>query len=213
MLPAVVIADPALSVGLPPPLTAATGMDALAHALEAYCAPGFHPMAEGVAVEAIRLVHDWLPKAVAQGDDLAARGHMLTAAAMGAVAFQKGLGAIHSVSHPLGALYDKHHGLLNAVMMPYVLAFNRPAIEDKLDRLARWLDLRRPGFDGMMDWVLELRRVIGIPHTLAELGIDDRDADRIAEMAAADPTAGGNPIPVDAPALKGLFLDALTGRL
>ncbi len=213
MLPAVVIADPALTVGLPAQLTAATGMDALAHALEAYCAPGFHPMAEGIAVEAMRLVRDWLPVAVRDGGNLEARANMLAAAAMGAVAFQKGLGAIHSVSHPLGALYDKHHGLLNAVVMPYVLAFNKPAIEDKLERLSRWLDLPAEGFDGVMAWVLELREDIGIPHTLAELGIGDEDADRIGAMAAVDPTAGGNPVPVTAAELQGIFLDALSGRL
>ena len=213
MLPAVVIADPALTVGLPASLTAATGMDALAHALEAYCAPGFHPMAEGIAVEAMRLVRDWLPVAVRDGGNLQARGNMLAAAAMGAVAFQKGLGAIHSVSHPLGALYDKHHGLLNAVVMPYVLAFNKPAIEDRLERLSRWLDLPGEGFDGVMAWVLKLREDIGIPHTLAELGIGDEDAERIGAMAAVDPTAGGNPVPVNATALQGIFLDALSGRL
>ncbi len=213
MLPSVVIADPVLTVGLPPNLTAATGMDALAHALEAYCAPGFHPMCEGIAVEAIRLVRDWLPVAVRDGGNLQARSNMLAAAAMGAVAFQKGLGAIHSVSHPLGALYDKHHGLLNAVVMPYVLAFNQDAIADKLDRLSRWLDLPEEGFDGVMAWVLELRQTVGIPHTLAELGIDDTDADRIGAMAAVDPTAGGNPRPVSAEALKEIFLDALSGRL
>ncbi len=213
MLPSVVIADPVLTVGLPPNLTAATGMDALAHALEAYCAPGFHPMCEGIAVEAIRLVRDWLPVAVRDGGNLQARSNMLAAAAMGAVAFQKGLGAIHSVSHPLGALYDKHHGLLNAVVMPYVLAFNQDAIADKLDRLSRWLDLPEEGFDGVMAWVLELRQTVGIPHTLAELGIDDTDADRIGAMAAVDPTAGGNPRPVGAESLKEIFLDALSGRL
>ena len=213
MLPAVVIADPALTVGLPPGLTAATGMDALAHALEAYCAPGFHPMSEGIAVEAMRLVRDWLPVAVRDGGNLEARSNMLAAAAMGAVAFQKGLGAIHSVSHPMGALYDKHHGLLNAVVMPYVLAFNQQAIEGRLDRLSRWLDLPDDGFDGFMAWVLELRQTIGIPHTLAELGIDDGDADRIGAMAAVDPTAGGNPRPVSAESLKEIFLDALSGRL
>ena len=213
MLPVAVIADPVLTAGLPPGLTAATGMDALAHSLEAYCAPGFHPMAEGIAVEAMRLVRRWLPAAVREGGNLEARANMMAAAAMGAVAFQKGLGAIHSVSHPLGALYDRHHGLLNAVVMPYVLAFNKPAIEDKLDRLGRWLDLPDEGFDGVMAWVLELRESIGIPHTLADLGIDDRDADTIGAMAAVDPTAGGNPVPVDAAALTGVFLDALAGRL
>ncbi len=213
MMPVAVIADPALTTSLPPPVTAATGMDALAHALEAYCAPGYHPMADGIALEAMRLVHDWLRSAVTNGADPAARANMMAAAGMGAVAFQKGLGAIHAVSHPLGALYDKHHGLLNAVIMPYVMAFNRPAIGPRLDRLGRYLGLATPGFDGVLDWVLALRRDIGIPHTLADIGIDDRDAQRIGDMAAVDPTAGGNPVPVDAAALKGLFLDALAGRL
>ncbi len=213
MLPAIVIADPALTLGLPPHLTAATGMDALAHALEAYCAPGFHPMSEGIAVEAMRLIRDWLPVAVRDGSNLEARSNLMAAAAMGAVAFQKGLGAIHSVSHPLGALYDKHHGLLNAVVMPYVLSFNQDAIADKLDRLSRWLDLPEEGFDGVMAWVLELRQAIGIPHTLAELGLDDSDADTIGAMAAVDPTADGNPRPVKAEDLKEIFLDALSGRL
>ncbi len=213
MMPVAVIADPALTTSLPPPVTAATGMDALAHALEAYCAPGYHPMADGIALEAMRLVHDWLRTAVTNGADPAARANMMAAAGMGAVAFQKGLGAIHAVSHPLGALYDKHHGLLNAVIMPYVMAFNRPAIGPRLDRLGRYLGLATPGFDGVLDWVLALRRDIGIPHTLADIGIDDRDAQRIGDMAAVDPTAGGNPVPVDSAALKGLFLDALAGRL
>ena len=170
-------------------------------------------MAEGIAVEALRLIREWLPVAVREGGNLQARSNMLAAAAMGAVAFQKGLGAIHSVSHPVGSLYDKHHGLLNGVLMPYVLAFNQSAIEHRLDRLARWLDLPDEGFDGVMSWVLELRQTIGIPHTLAEIGVDDRDADRIGAMAAVDPTAGGNPVPVDAAALKEIFLNALSGRL
>ncbi|MFQ5776272.1 MAG: iron-containing alcohol dehydrogenase, partial [Kiloniellaceae bacterium] len=198
MLPAIVISDPALTVGLPPHVTAATGMDALAHCLEAYCAPGFHPMAEGIAVEGMRLVKDWLPRAVADGTDLAARAHMLAAASMGATAFQKGLGAIHALSHPVGALYDTHHGLTNAVVMPYVLAYNRAAIEDKLTRLAAWLGLPEPSFRAVMDWVLALRRELKIPHTLKDLGVDDERLDELAQMAAEDPTAPGNPVPVGA---------------
>jgi alcohol dehydrogenase class IV len=213
MLPAVVISDPELTLGLPAHITAATGMDALAHCLEAYCAPGYHPMAEGIAVEGLRLVKDWLPKAVAGGSDIEARAHMLVAASMGATAFQKGLGAIHSLSHPVGALYDTHHGLTNAVVMPYVLQYNRAAIEGKLTRLAAWLGLPGPSFQAVMDWVLGLRRDLEIPHTLAELGVSDQRLDEMSVMAAQDPTAGGNPIPVGAAELKVMFTAAIEGRL
>ena len=213
MMPSVVISDPELTVGLPRHLTAATGIDALAHCLEAYCAPGYHPMAEGIAVEGMRLVKDWLPRACRDGTDLAARAHMLAAAAMGATAFQKGLGAIHSLSHPIGALYDTHHGLTNAVVMPYVLAFNRPAIEDRMGRLAAWLCLAEPSYRAVLDWVLELRAELDIPHTLAELGLDAARATKIAEAAAADPTAPTNPVPVGAAELEAMFMAALEGRL
>jgi alcohol dehydrogenase class IV len=213
MLPGAVISDPQLTVGLPPHITAATGMDALAHCLEAYCAPGFHPMAEGIAVEGMRLVKDWLPVAVAEGGNLAARAHMLAAASMGATAFQKGLGAIHSLSHPVGALYDTHHGLTNAVFMPYVLAYNRKAVEDRLTRLAAWLDLPNPSFDAVMAWVMGLREQLKIPHTLKDIGVGDERLDEIAEMAAVDPTAPTNPIPVGAPELKSMLLAALEGRV
>ncbi len=213
MLPGVVIADPALTTGLPPHLTAATGMDALAHNLEAYCAPTYHPMAEGIAVEGMRLVKDWLPPAVRDGANLEARAHMLAAASMGSTAFQKGLGAIHSLSHPLGALYDTHHGLTNAVVMPYVLAFNRPAIEDKMARLARWLGLADASFDGFQAWILDLRREIGIVHTLAEIGVDGARVSEVARMAVADPTAATNPVPLEAGSLESLFADCLEGHL
>jgi len=213
MLPAVVIADPGLTVGLPPHVTAATGMDALAHCLEAYCAPGYHPMAEGIAVEGMRLVKEWLPVAVKDGSNLTARAHMLAAAGMGATAFQKGLGAIHALSHPLGAIYDTHHGLTNAVVMPYVLAFNRSAIEAKLTRLAAWLGLPEPSYQAVMDWILALRREVGIPHTLAELGVGPERLDELSAAAAADPSAGGNPVPVGAPELKQMFIASIEGRL
>ena len=213
MLPATVISDPELTIGLPAHVTAATGMDALAHCLEAYCAPGYHPMAEGIAVEGMRLVKDWLPTAVKDGGNLAARANMLAAASMGATAFQKGLGAIHALSHPVGALYDTHHGLTNAVVMPYVLAFNRPAIEDKMLRLAAWLGLPDPSFAAVQDWVLGLRRSFEMPHTLKELGVGDDRFDTLAEMAAVDPTAGGNPVPLDVPLCKGLVEAAFEGRL
>ncbi len=213
MLPGIVISDPELTVGLPAHITAATGMDALAHCLEAYCAPGYHPMAEGIAVEGMRLVKEWLPKAVADGSDIEARAHMLVAASMGATAFQKGLGAIHALSHPVGALYDTHHGLTNAVVMPYVLAFNRSAIEDRLTRLAAWLDLPNPSFQSVMDWVLELRKKLEMPHTLAAMGVTGERLDQLSEMAAQDPTAGGNPIPVGVPEMKEMFVAAIEGRL
>ena len=213
MLPSIVISDPELTLGLPAPLTAATGMDALAHCLEAYCAPGYHPMAEGIAVEGLRLVKDWLPTAVADGANLEARAHMLVAATMGATAFQKGLGAIHSLSHPVGALYDTHHGLTNAVVMPYVLVFNRAAIEDRLTRLAAWLGLPDPSFQSVMDWVLGLREKFEIPHTLAAMGVTDERLDELSEMAAQDPTAGGNPIPVGKAEMKQMFVAAIEGRL
>ncbi len=213
MLPGIVISDPELTIGLPPHVTAATGMDALAHCLEAYCAPGYHPMAEGIAIEGMRLVKGALQRAVADGKDLAARADMLAAASMGATAFQKGLGAIHALSHPVGALYDTHHGLTNAVVMPYVLVFNRAAIEDKMTRLAAWLDLPDPSFQAIMDWIMALRREVGIPHTLKDIGVGDDRLDELARMAAVDPTAGGNPVPVGVPELKSLFVDAIEGRL
>jgi alcohol dehydrogenase class IV len=213
MLPAQVIMDAALTAGLPPGITAWTGMDALAHCLEAYCASGYHPLADGIALEGMRLVHDYLPVAYADGGNLEARGNMLAAAGMGATAFQKGLGAIHSLSHPVGAHYDTHHGLTNAVFMPYVLAFNRPAIETRIAAAARYLALPAQDFDGFLIWVLSLREALGIPHTLAELDVDDRDADRIAAEAEQDPSTPGNPVPVTAQELRRIFLDALSGRL
>ena len=213
MMPQVVIADPQLTVGLPPKLTAGTGMDAFIHCFEAYCAPGYHPYAEGIAVEGMRLVKENLARAVKDGRDLEARGHMLAASQMGSTAFQKGLGAIHSLSHPVGAVLDTHHGLTNAVAMPYVVKFNRAAIEDKIVRLARWLDLRNATFDGFMQWTLDLRREIGIPHTLAELGVKLEHLDKFAEMAAVDPTAGGNPIKVGVPEMRKMYEAAVAGRL
>ncbi len=213
MLPGIVLADPALLVGLPPRITAATGMDALAHNLEAYCAPAHHPIADGIALEGLRLGKEWLPGAVKDGADLVARAYTLCAAHMGAAAFQKGLGAIHSLSHPLGAVLDTHHGLTNGVFMPYVLAFNRSAIEEKMARVARYLGLPQPSFDGVMAWVLALRQDIGIPHTARELGMREEHLDRFSVMAAADPTAASNPIPIGAPELRRMYEHALEGRV
>lgn len=213
MLPVVTILDPELTVPLPARLTAGTGMDALAHCLEAYCAPSYHPMGAGIAIEGLRLVKESLAKAVKSPKDLEARGNMLSAAMMGAVSFQKGLGAIHSLSHPVGGLYNTHHGLTNGTFMPYVLAFNRPAIEDKVGYLAQVLGIAG-GFDGFMRWVLALRSEIGVPHTLKELGVPDTSkADQIAKMAIVDPTAGTNPVPLDEAGAKRIFLAAFEGRL
>lgn len=202
MMPAIAIADPELTVGLPPSLTAATGMDALSHALEAYCAPGYHPMADAIAIEGVRLVRDWLARAVRDGTDIEARGHMMSAAAMGATAFQKGLGAVHAVSHPIGALYNTHHGRTNAAAMPYVLAFNAPVIGEKMQRLANHLGLGARGqgeqaaVAAVRDWIIELRGEIGMPSTIAELGVEPGRFEEIAALAVVDPTAGSNPVPL-----------------
>jgi len=210
MMPRVVICDPELTAGMPPFITTGTGMDALAHCLEAYCAPSYHPMAEGIAVEGMRLVFENLPKAVANGNDLEARAHMMSAAAMGAAAFQKGLGAIHALSHPVGALYHTHHGMTNGVFMPYVLVFNRPAIEPKIVRLAGFLGID-DGFDGFLQAVLALRKQTGVPHDLTGLKVDDSKVETIVEMAIVDPTAGGNPIPLTKEGSRKLFEAALKG--
>jgi len=209
MLPAIVISDPELTVGLPAHITAATGMDALSHCLEALCAPGYHPMADGIAVEGIRLIAEWLPTAVEDGANLEARHHMLIAASMGATAFQKGLGAMHSLAHPIGAIYDVHHGLTNAVLMPYVLEYNRSAIEDRMARLAAYLGFENPSFTAIMDWVLALKERFDIPVGLIGLGLDDSKADEIAEKAAVDPTAPTNAIPLTVADMKTIFMNAL----
>ena len=213
MLPTVVISDPALMVGLPPALTAGTGMDALAHCIEAYCALGYHPIADGIALEGMRLVKENLELAVKDGKNIVARSHMAAAAMMGAAAFQKGLGAIHALSHPVGAVYDTHHGRTNGVFLPYVLACNRPAISDRMSAAARYLGLSKPTLDGVIEWSLELRKAIGIPHTLAELGVGTDRLDELAKMAEVDPTAGGNPRKLDIPSLRKLLDDALAGRV
>lgn len=211
MLPAQVILDPELTVGLPAHITAATGMDALSHNLEALCASYFHPLAEGIALEGIRLVKNYLPRACADGTDIEARMQMLVASCMGATAFQRGLGAMHALAHPLGALYNAHHGLLNAILMPYVLVANAGVIADTLTRTARYIELENPGFDSFLAWVLELRSSIGIPNRLSEIGIDDAEAERVGEMAAADPSAGGNPIAFTAEQYSQLFTRAVNG--
>ncbi len=213
MMPAVVVADPELTIGLPAKLTAGTGMDAFIHLLEAYCAPFHHPYADGIAIEGMRLVKENLARAVANGKNIEARAQMLAASQMGSTAFQKGLGAIHSLAHPVGAILDTHHGLTNAVAMPYVLMFNRDAIAEKITRLSRYLGLAKPGFDGFMEWSLALRREVGIPNTLAEIGVKPEHLDRFAAMAAEDPTAGGNPVKAGVPEMRRMYEAALTGRL
>ncbi len=216
MMPAIVIADPELTAGMPPFITAGTGMDALAHCLEAYCAPGYHPMADGIAVEGVRLVLENLPKAFRDGSDLIARANMMSAAAMGATAFQKGLGAIHSLSHPIGALYDTHHGMTNAVFMPYVLAFNREAIEARIERLAAYCGIEG-GFDGFAAAILKLREELKVPHTLPglikDLDMDDARKGLIADMAIVDPTAGGNPLKLTRDGALKLLEGAITGTV
>ena len=213
MLPSLVIADPELTLGLPAGITAAVGMDALAHNLEAFCSPFYHPIAQGVALEAMRLIREWLPTACRQGDNITARAHMLAAATMGAAAFQKGLGAMHALSHPCGAVLDTHHGLTNAVVMPYVLVFNRPAIEEKMTALARYLDLPAPSFKAVLEWVLDLRKEIGIPQDLAALGVTEAHIAQLASMAVVDPSVGGNPVRLTKANLTTLFRDAVRGHI
>lgn len=204
MLPAAVICDPELTVGLPRVVTVGTGMDAFAHCLEAYCAPSYHPFSQGIALEGLRLVVENLPRVVADGSDLTARGHMMSAAAMGAIAFQKGLGAIHALSHPIGALYETHHGMTNAVAIPAVLRFNRPEIEGKIDRLATYLGIEG-GFDGFYGFVLKLRADLGVPNRMRALGVGPDRIDTLAAMAIEDPTASGNPRPLTLAAARHLY--------
>jgi len=212
IMPKIAILDPELTVGLPPKLTAATGFDAFAHCLEAYCAPFYHPMAEGIALEGMRLVKDNLAKAVKKGKDIDARGNMLVASAMGATAFQKGLGSIHSLSHPFGGLYDAHHGLLNGIIMPYVLKANAKKIETKIERLAAYLGIKG-GFNGFLKFVLALRKETGIPHALKEINIDTQRLDEVARMAIKDPTHGGNPVAFTEKQYKALAWKCVTGDL
>ncbi len=212
MLPVEVICDAELTVGLPPAITAGTGLDAFIHSLEAYSAPSYHPMSEGIAVEGMRLVKQYLPRAFHDGGNIEARGHMLSAAAMGATAFQKGLGGIHALSHSAGAVYNTPHGLTNAVFMPYVLEFNRRAIEDKIERLADWLGIEG-GFAGFMDYVLFTREELGIPNKIGDIGIDDKQFDLLAEKSVVDPSAGGNPIKLEVADCQGLLEQAFMGKM
>jgi alcohol dehydrogenase class IV len=213
MMPRIVISDPELTVGLPRAVTAATGIDAFVHCFEAFCAPGFHPLADGVALEGMRLIQRYLPRACADGSDIEARAQMLAAASMGATAFQKGLGGVHAIAHPVGSWFNTHHGLTNAVILPYVITFNRVAIAEKTEIIARVLNLPARGFDGFLDWVLQMRRELGIPHSLADIGVSADKAAIIGREAAIDPSAGGNPIPVNAAQLEHIFRAAVDGKL
>ena len=204
ILPSIVICDPELTVGMPPAITAGTGMDAFAHCLEAYCSPHYHPMSQGIAIEGMRLVKEYLPRAYSDGKDIEARSHMMSAAAMGATAFMKGLGAIHALSHPIGAMYNSHHGTTNAVVMAPVLLFNRAAIEERIARLAAYLGIGG-GFDGFYEFVVELNASLGIPANLTELGVTDPDLDWLVESALKDPSVGGNPIEMTAENTRTLF--------
>ncbi|HEY2684953.1 MAG TPA: iron-containing alcohol dehydrogenase [Steroidobacteraceae bacterium] len=213
IMPRIVISDPELTVGLPRGVTAATGIDAFVHCFEAFCAPGFHPLADGVALEGMRLIHTYLPRACADGKDIEARAQMLAAASMGATAFQKGLGAVHAIAHPVGSWFNTHHGLTNAIILPYVALFNRNAIAYKTEVISRVLNLPKPGFDGFLEWTLAMRRELDIPHSLAEIGVDLKNSDVIGREAENDPSAGGNPFKVNAAQLEHVFRAAVAGKL
>lgn len=204
MLPSVVICDPELTVGMPKHITAGTGLDAFAHCVEAFSSPHYHPMSQGMALEGMRLVKDYLPRAYADGTDIEARAHMMSAAAMGATAFQKGLGAIHALSHPVGAVHHTHHGTTNAVFMPPVLQFNAPAIRERFGHVAAYLGIAG-GFDGFCAFVDQFNDSLGIPKTLTALGVTNPDLDALAEAAMRDPSTGGNPVELTEAALRGLF--------
>ena len=213
-LPSIVILDPLLTIGLPAKITAATGMDALAHNLEAYCAPGFHPMADGIALEGMRLINKWLLEAVNNGSNVEARMNMLTAASMGSTAFQKGLGAIHSLSHPVNALNNVHHGLSNAIFMPYVLTFNKDVIEDKIIKICNYLELPDRTFSGFINWVLDLRKKLNMPHKLSEVIKEEEfDLARLSKMALADPSTEGNPKPLTENDMKVMYQHSMSGTL
>ena len=212
-MPAIVILDPILTLDLPPRITAATGMDALAHNLEAFCAPGFHPMADGIALEGMRLVKNSLIEAVKNGKNINARLEMLTAASMGSTAFQKGLGAIHSLSHPVNAQFNVHHGLSNAIFMPYVLTFNRTEISEKIVSACDYLGLEK-SFDKFLQWILDLRKEFNIPHTLSEIVEKEKiDLDKLSKMACDDPSTNSNPKKLTVADMKTLYQHSITGEL
>ncbi|MCK0126820.1 iron-containing alcohol dehydrogenase [Gelidibacter sp. F2691] len=208
VLPAVVIADPELTVGMPKFITAGTGLDAFAHCVEAFSSPHYHPMSQGIALEGMRLVIDYLPRAYADGNDLEARAHMMSAAAMGATAFQKGLGAIHALSHPVGAIFNTHHGTTNAVCMPAVLEFNAAEIADRFDRAAGYLGIEG-GFKGFQRFVQDFNDSFEIPRKLSEMGVSADQMDALVEGAIKDPSCGGNPVELTRENLRQLFEDVI----
>jgi alcohol dehydrogenase class IV len=212
-MPTVVILDPKLTLDLPPRITAATGMDALAHNLEAFCAPGFHPMADGIALEGMRLVKNSLPEAVKNGQNIVARSEMLTAASMGSTAFQKGLGAIHSLSHPVNAQFNIHHGLSNAIFMPYVLTFNKKEISEKIISICDYLGLEK-SFDSFVNWIINLRKEFNIPHKISDvIDKEKMDLDELSEMAYKDPSTNGNPKKLTKLDLKTMYVHSISGVL
>ena len=213
MLPSIVILDPDLTIPLPPSLTAFTGMDALAHCLEAYSSNNFHPLSQGIALEGMKIIKDNLIIAFKDGKNLEARANMLTTSSMGSIAFQKGLGAIHSLSHPVGAIYNTHHGLTNAVFMPYVLLRNKEAIENKIIELSRYLNLLNPSFNSFLDWIIELRKSLSIPHSLKELIDDDSKFEQMSLMAFNDPSTGSNPIKLNKNDFLKLYQKSFDGIL
>ena len=212
ILPDLVILDPELTISLPAHLTAATGMDALAHCLEAYCSEVYHPMAHGIAVEGVRIIKNNLVDAFKDPENLFARSQMLVSSPMGSTAFQKGLGAIHSLSHPINAIHDLHHGLTNAIFMPYVIKFNQSVIEEKMERLSRYIELKNQSFDGFLEWILDLRKQLSIPHTLKELNVKF-DFDKLSKMALVDPSTPTNPIVLSQEDMKVLYLNSYEGNL
>ena len=214
ILPSIVILDPCLTIGLPPKITAATGMDALAHNLEAYCASGYHPMADGIALEGMNLIKRWLMIAVKEGKNLEARSNMMVAATMGSTAFQKGLGAIHSLSHPVNSVYNIHHGLSNAIFMPYVLTFNKKEIKEKIIKLSEYLELKEKSFDCFLEWVLDLRKNLKIPHKLSEVAnVKPEEINKLSQMALEDPSTPGNPKKLTLDDMKLLYEYSLEGKL
>jgi len=213
MLPSIVILDPLLTLDLSPRLTAATGMDALAHNLEAFCAPGYHPMADGMAIEGMKLIKNSLIKAFTNGKDVNARMDLLSAASIGSTAFQKGLGAIHSLSHPVNGKFNVHHGLSNAIFMPYVLTFNKTSIENKIISICDYLNLNK-NFDSFLNWILELRNNLNIPHKLSDvMDCNNIDLDELSSMAFEDPSTGGNPKKLSQNDLKEMYIKSISGEL
>ena len=211
MLPQIAILDPSLTLNLPKSITAGTGMDALAHCIEAYSSPFYHPMAEGTALEGLRLVKENIQEVYHNGNNVEARSHMLVASMMGAAAFQKGLGAIHSITHPVNSLYKTHHGTTNGTVMPFVLNYNRSTIEDKFTRLANFLDIKN-GFEGILDWIIELKKEMEIPETLKDMGVNEGDEIKLAPLAQEDPSTGANPLEMTVERFQELILNCIAGK-